>query len=388
MKITAIHTFIVDAYRTNWVFVKIQTDEGIQGIGESTLEYKEHAVAGAIKDLERFLLGKDPSRIEDIWHSIYRDAYWRGGPVLMSALSGIEMALWDIKGKQLDVPVYELLGGKVRDAIPCYANGWFAPARRPDEFAAKARDAVAAGFAALKWDPFGSAYRSISRKELDDAIACVTAVKEAVGSSAELLIEGHGRFDVATSVRIAQALEPFGILWFEEPTPPDSLDALAEVKRRSRVPIAAGERLYSRWEAARFLELRCADFIQPDPSHIGGIGELKKVAAMAEAFHIAVCPHNPSGPVANAASLQLAACVPNFQYLETMASDVPWRRDVCPESVRFENGQMTIPTAPGLGVDLDEAAMAAHPYKPHDLRHYRGDLTDIRPSDARSFFSK
>jgi galactonate dehydratase len=334
-----------------------------------------------------FLKGQDPSRIEDLWHRIYRDAYWRGGPVLMSALSGIEMALWDIKGKHLNVPVYELLGGKVRDDVPCYANGWFAPARTPDEFAAKARAALTQGFAALKWDPFGSAYRSITTAELDEALTCIAAVREATKGSADLLIEGHGRFDIATAVRIARALEPFDVLWFEEPTPPDSLEALAEVKRRSRVPIAAGERLYSRWEAARFLEMRCADFIQPDPSHIGGIGELKKVAAMAEAHHVAVCPHNPSGPVANAACLQLAACVPNFQYFETMSVDVPWRQDICREHVILTCGRMSIPTAPGLGVELDEDAIARHPYQPHPLRHYSGTLTQIRPPDAGAFFS-
>ncbi len=386
MKITAIKTLICHCYRTNWVFVKVMTDEGLYGVGESTLEYRELTVAQAVKELERTLVGRDPHQIEAIWHQTYRDAYWRGGPVLMSALSGVEMALWDIKGKALGVPVYQLLGGKVRDSVPCYANGWFAPAKTPDEFAAKAREAVAAGFSGLKWDPFGAAYMEISKSALRESLRCVEAVVGAVGPEVEILIEGHGRFNVATAIRIAQALEEYDITWFEEPVPPDNLEALAEVKSRVRVPIAAGERLYSRWDYQRFFSLRCADFAQPDVSHVGGIMEIKKIAAQAEANHLAICPHNPSGPVANAASLQLAACVPNFRVLETMSSDVSWRGEISDEKVIFRNGCMQIPDAPGLGIDLNEAAIAEHPYQPKDLRHYTGALTDIRPKESSSYY--
>jgi galactonate dehydratase len=382
MKITAIKTFVCDAYRCNWVFVKVLTDAGLHGVGEATLEMRELTVAQACRELERYFIGQDPHAIERLWHEAYRDAYWRGGPVLMSALSAVEMALWDIKGKALGAPVWQLLGGQVRDRVPCYANGWFAPAKTPAEFAAKAKAAVAAGWRGLKFDPFGAAYRNISPPDLAAALAIIGAVRDAVAGQAELLIEGHGRFNVPTAIRIGRALEQFDVLWFEEPVPPDNLDALLEVKRRVRVPIAAGERLYSRWDAERFLRLGCADYIQPDVSHCGGLGELKKIAAMAEAGHIAICPHNPSGPVANAATLQLAACVPNFHLLETMASDVPWRREVSTETLRVEHGEMIIPTAPGLGIDIVEAAIAEHPYQPHNLRHYTGQLTDIRPPDA------
>ena len=386
MKITGIRTFLCHAYRTNWVFAKVLTDEGLHGVGEATLEYRETTVAEAIRELERTFVGRDPHQIEALWHEAYRSTYFRGGPVFQSALSAVEMALWDIKGKALGVPVYQLLGGKVRDSVPCYANGWFAPAKTPAEFAAKAKAAVAAGFAGLKWDPFGSAYLDIAKADLRLALDNIEAVKAAVGDQVDLLIEGHGRFNVATAVRVARELERFDILWFEEPVPPDNLGALLEVKQRSRVPIAAGERLYSRWEASRFLEMRCADFIQPDVSHCGGIGELKKIAAMAEARHIAICPHNPSGPVANAATLQLAACTPNFFIHETMAVDVPWRAEICNEHVAFAQGRMTIPDAPGLGIDLNEEAIAAHPYQARDLRHYTGSLTDIRPADATDYF--
>jgi galactonate dehydratase len=206
-----------------------------------------------------------------------------------------------------------------------------------------------------------------------------------VGTEVDLLIEGHGRFDVATAVRIARELERFDVFWFEEPVPPGNLAALREVKDRSRVPIAAGERLYGRWEYREFFDILPADFIQPDPSHVGGIGELKKIAATAETHFLSVCPHNPSGPVANAASLQLAACVPNFFILETMAADVPWRQEITDESVTMREGKMQIPDRPGLGIRLNPEGIDAHPYQPHDLRHYKGTLTDIRPEGGTGF---
>jgi galactonate dehydratase len=367
--------------------VKVLTDSGLHGVGEATIEYRERTVVEAILELERVFVGRDPHQIEALWHEAYRSTYFRGGPIYQSALSAVEMALWDIKGKDMGVPVYQLLGGKVRDSVPCYANGWFAPAKLPAEFAERAKAAVAAGFVGLKWDPFGSAYLDISRTDLNLALECIEAVKSVVGSQVDLMIEGHGRFNIATAVRVARELERFNILWFEEPVPPDNFDALLEVKQRSHVPIAAGERLYSRWEALRFIEMSCADYIQPDVSHCGGIGELKKIAAIAEAKHIALCPHNPSGPVANAATLQLAACTPNFFIHETMAVDVAWRKEICNEQVHFAQGRMSIPDGPGLGIELNEEAIALHPYQARDLRHYNGTLTDIRPNNAKSYFA-
>ena len=386
MKVTAIETHICHAYRTNWVFVKVLTDAGIHGVGEATLETRELTVAQAISELERTLVGRDPHAVEAFWHDARRDAYWRGGPVLMSALASVEMALWDIKGKDLGVPVYQLLGGKVRDAVPCYANGWFAPARTPDEFATKARSAVDAGWKGLKFDPFGSAYMHLGRSEFSAALDCVEAVVDAVGNRAEILIEAHGRFNVPTAIRIGRALERFDLFWLEEPIPPDSMAELAEVRRNVRVPIAAGERLYSRWDYVDFFRQGCADYVQPDVSHAGGLMELKKIAAMAECQYIPVCPHNPSGPVANAATLQVAATLPNFLLLETMSSDVPFRRDVSTERVQFESGMMQIPDGPGLGIDIDVEAIASRPYEARDLRHYVGTLTDIRPPDATGYF--
>lgn len=388
MKVTQIKTFICHAYRTNWVFVKVITDSGLYGVGEATLEYREPTVVQAIKELERYLVGKDPHNIEAFWHDTYRDAYWRGGVVLMSALAGVEMALWDIKGKDLGVPVYQLLGGKVRDSVKCYANAWFAGAKKPEEFAQKAKIAVKNGFSGLKWDPFGKEYLNIDPKHLNDALDCIAAVKDAVGDQVHLIIEGHGRFNVPTAVRIGNALEKFGILWFEEPIPPDDKKGIAWVRSKIATPVSGGERLYSRFEYADYLRMECADFWQPDVSHAGGIMEVRKIAAMAESHYIPVCPHNPSGPVANAATLQLAACIPNFYLLETMANDIPWRADVSTEKVKFENSEMFIPYLPGLGIDINEEEIAKHPYECRNLRHYVGTLTDIRPEGSTGYFQK
>ncbi len=386
MKITDLKAFPVDCFRTNWVFVKVYTDEGLTGVGEATLEYKEHALLGALDHIRDYLIGQNPLDIERHYHAIYRDAYWRGGAVLMSALSAVEMALWDILGKHLGVPVYQLLGGKVHDDVRIYVNGWFAGAKTPEQFAEKAKIAVQRGVTAMKWDPFGKSYLQISNAELDTALRCVAAVREAVGDAVDLLIEGHGRFDVPTGIRIAKELEPFRPMFFEEPTPPDNVAALRAVRDKSPVAIAAGERLYGRTGFRELFETRAADYIQPDISHAGGIMELKKIAATAESYYIPFAPHNPSGPVANAATLQLAATCPNFCILEIMYSDVEWRKDVTNESLHYANGRIAIPDRPGLGIEIDETACAAHPYRPHTLRHYTGALTDIRPAKTEFYF--
>lgn len=389
MKITAIKTFICNAYRTNWVFVKVLTDQpGLYGVGEATLEYRELTVAQACAEMERDLKGHDPRDIEALWHSGYRDTYWRSGPVLSSALSAVDMALWDILGKDLGVPVWRLLGGQVRDRATCYANAWFAGSKTPEDFAEKAAAALKLGYQALKWDPFGSAYRNLDPRQFRAAMDCVAKVYEVTRGQADLIIEGHGRFETPAAVRIAHALEEFGVLWFEEPLLPDSLEALADLKRRVRIPLAFGERLYTRWQFRSLLELRAADFIQPDVSHAGGISELRKIAAMAEACYVPFCPHNPSGPVANAATLQLAASVPGFYLLETMSTDVPWRAEISTEQLKMENGALCVPTGPGLGIDINEEAIARHPYQPTALRHYRGTLVDIRPEDAKTYYKQ
>ena len=385
MKITDLKMIHI---RPRWMFLKIETDEGICGWGEPVVEGRARTVETAVNEFRPMLIGADPLKIEHLWQGMYRRTFYRGGPILCSAISGIEMALWDIKGKDLGVPVYKLLGGKVRDSVKCYANGWFAGAKTPEEFAEKAKIAVENGFSGLKWDPFGKAYLNIDPKSLNDALDCVAAVKDAVGDKVHLIIEGHGRFNVPTAVRIGNALEKFGILWFEEPIPPDDKKGIAWVRSKISTPVSGGERLYSRFEYADYLRMECADFWQPDVSHAGGIMEVRKIASMAEAHYIPVCPHNPSGPVANAATLQLAACTPNFYLLETMSSDIPWRADVSTEKVKFENSEMFIPDLPGLGIDINEEEIAKHPYECRNLRHYAGTLTDIRPADSKGYFRK
>lgn len=386
MKITDVKTFVVDCFRTNWVFVKVYTDEGICGVGEVTLEYKEKALCGAVEHIKNYLVGKDPRQIEKHYHDIYRDAYWRGGAVLMSALSAVECALWDILGKSLGVPVYQLLGGKVNNDCRIYVNGWFAGAKTPDEFAEKAKIAVKRGITAMKWDPFGKSYLQISNKDLDTALECVAKVREAVGNGVDLLIEGHGRFDVPTGIKIAKELEQFKPMWFEEPVPPNNIEALKAVRDKSPVAISAGERLYTRFDYNPLFAARAADYIQPDVSHAGGIMELKKIAGIAESNYIPFAPHNPSGPVANAATLQLAACCPNFCILEIMYSDVDYRKFVTDERLVYENGRIKVGDKPGLGIELNEEECLKHPYAEHNLRHYTGALTDIRPPKTEFYF--
>lgn len=386
MKITKIETFIVYAYRLNWVFVAVHTDRGIIGWGESSLEYKAHAVVASIHELERYLIGKDPRAIEAHYENMFRDSYWRVGPVLMSAISGIEMALWDILGKDLGVPVYQLLGGKVNDKVKLYANGWFKGSTKPEHFAEAAKRAKARGFKALKWDPFGKSYMEIDKHELCFALDCVKAVKEAVGDEIDLLIEGHGRFNLPTALRIARKLEEFDPYFFEEPIPPDNPAIMSELRSKSPVPIAAGERMYTVFGFDQLLSNQCVDYVQPDISHAGGFLQCKKIAAMAQARYVGFAAHNPSGPIANAATLQLAACTPNYVIHEIMATDVPWRKEVVDEELFFSDGLLKIPEKPGLGIDIKTENLDRFPYQPVDLRHYSGNLTDIRPTDEEPYF--
>ena len=386
MKITDIKVYIMDAYRTNWTFIKVETDEGLYGWGEASLGTQEMALKGCVEDLKRLIIGRNPLEIERMRFEVYRDIYWKGGPVLMSAISGVEMAMWDIVGKFFNTPVYNLFGGKMRDRVKMYANGWFAGAKTPDEFAAAAAKAKEMGITALKWDPFGKNYLYMDNAEFRRSMEIVEAVRGAVGNDVDLLIEAHGRFDIATGIKIANALKPFDPYFLEEPTPPDSFDALAEVRRKSPVPIAAGERVYSPMQLRTFLEKGCADYIQPDVSHCGGISAIKKMAAIAETYYVALAPHNPSGPVANAASLNLAAALPGFRILEIMLTDVSWRSELTNEKVVFENGNILIPDGAGLGLELNEENCLKYPFQPIDLRHYKGTLTNIRPADKTSTY--
>ena len=388
MKITDIKAFTMDAFRTNWTFIKMETDEGLYGWGEASLGTREHALEGCVEDMKRMVVGRNPIDIEKMWFEVYRDSYWKGGPVMMSALSGIEIACWDIAGKFYNAPVCNLIGGRLRDKVPMYANAWFIGARTPEEFAGKAKYTVSKGVKALKWDPFGKAHMTLSRREMDAAVACVGAVREAVGPEVELLIECHGRFNHFTAVSMSRELAPFKPMFIEEPTVPDCIDSLKWVRDHSMVPVAAGERFYGKYAFWDVLHKEAIDIAQPDIFHNGGILESKKVAAMCESCHVPVSFHNPSGPVSNAAILQLAACTPNFLIHEIMITDGTFRQNVTNEKVYYQDGFILVPDKPGLGIQVNEEYLKTRPYLPRNLRHYTGTLTDIRPKDDTVYYFK
>ena len=388
MKITSVDTFVVDFYRTNLVIIRVGTDEGVTGLGEATLEGKERAVQGAVAELTEAVIGLDPTRIAGTLYELARDWYWRGGAVIMTALSSLEMALWDISARDLGVPVSRLLGGATRDRVRAYANGWFSGAVTPEDYATAAARTVDQGFRGLKWDPFENYDLTITSKQLDRVIAQIEAVRLAVGRDVELFIDGHGRFDVRHATMIAREIAQFDPVWFEEPCPPDNLDALVEVRRGSPVPIAAGERWFGRQGFVPALARGAVDFVQPDVTHAGGIAELAFISTLAATSYVGFAPHNPSGPLSTAATLQLAATLPNFRYLEIMATDVPWRPEITNERLTLtEGGDVIIPNGIGLGIELDLEAIARHPFVPHPMRMFHDAIYDIRPHDERSFFN-
>ncbi|MDP9887489.1 mandelate racemase/muconate lactonizing enzyme family protein [Pseudarthrobacter enclensis] len=388
MRITNLDTVVVDFYRTNVIFVRLSTDEGFTGIAEATLEGQEQAVVGAVAVLATAVVGKDPTRISQTIYELNRDAYWRGGPVSMTALSALEMTMWDVSARALGVPVHRMLGGQVRDRVRAYANGWFSGAATPDDFAEAAVQTVAQGFRGLKWDPFEAADLFLEPRDLRRMLEPVAAVREAVGDDVELFIEGHGRFDVPTAIRVARELEQFQPVFFEEPCPPDGIDALVEVRSKSPVAIAAGERWMGRNMFIPALARNAVDYIQPDVTHAGGLLELSFLSTLAAAHYVPFAPHNPSGPLSTAATLQLGATLPNFRYLEIMATDVPWRRDISDERLQLTaEGDVLIPDGVGLGIELDYDAIAEHPFAPHPMRIFNDAVADIRPPDARSYFN-
>ena len=374
MKITGLKTFVANVSRTNFVFVKLYTDEGIDGVGEATLEWKTLTVVSALEELERVLVGENPFRTDALIEQLHRDSYWRTGAVFRTALGAIDAALLDIKGKALGVPVYELLGGQQRDRVDCYANHWFFGAVDPDDYAARARDAVAMGYRALKWDPFEDADLEMTPQQRRRTVDIVAAVRAAVGPDIDLMLDVHGRLNVPTAIAMCRALEPYGLRWIEEPTPPENIDALAEVRRHSPVPIAAGERFFEPSRFAEALAKNAVDVLQPDVSHAGGLSETKRIAHLAHTHLIPVAPHNPVGPVMNAMTLHTAVSIPNMSIFETVSVDVPWRRELVRETLVFENGALLAPKAPGLGVELIEEACARFPYEATNLPLYDGSM--------------
>ena len=363
MKIREVKTLLAFGGRQTWVFVLIETDAGITGIGEASMEGKELAVQAAVGELARFLIGRDPTCIEQNWQIMYRHGFWRGGVVLNTALSGIEQALWDIAGKELGAPVYRLLGGACRDQVQLYTH---CGGRSPDDLARNAQALVAKGWRALKIGSLGFEHFANEGQCVESATRHVRALREAVGPEVMLMMDAHGRHTPTQAIRLARALEPFDLFFLEEPVPPDNVDAFKRLAEAGlNINIATGERLFTKWGYRELLERQYVDIIQPDVCHDGGILETRKIAAMAETYYVRVAPHNPNGPVATAASVQLGACLPNFVILE-YALNQPWRDQVLQKPLEIVNGYVALPTEPGLGVELNYEAIAKMPYKPLD----------------------
>lgn len=357
----------VDGAWRNWLFVRIETEDGLVGWGEATLEGREEAVGGAIDDFRRLLVGRDAGHVRRLVHAMTRHGYWESGPVISSAVGGVEIALWDLLGRALGQPVHALLGGAMRDRARVYSNAWYFGSEDPADFAARARETVAAGYTALKFDPFGSAELVMPRAELRDAVARVAAVREAVGPGVDLLVEGHGRFGVETAIRAGRALAALDVGFFEEPVVPGDVEALGRVAAAVPVPVAAGERCYDLQDCARVIRAG-ATVLQPDVIHVGGILRTVAAAALAEAASVVVAPHNASGPIATAATLQVAAAIPNLLIQEMFAPvDAAWKDAIARPPAAIHAGFVAIPDGPGLGVDVDEEVARAHPLVTRDL---------------------
>jgi galactonate dehydratase len=363
MRIFGFETFLANAGLRNYLFIRLRTDDGLTGVGEATLEWQEKTVQTLAHEwVERRVLGRDPFDIEAIVGGMIRDQY-QGGSTVMTAISAVEIALWDLVGKACKQPLYRLLGGRCHDRLPAYANGWYGGASTPPEYAEKARAVVARGYRGLKFDPFGTAWKELSREHADAAVDIVAAVRQAVGPRVDLMIEFHGRLATSAAISVIRRLERFDLAWCEEPFVPESLELLAEVKRSVQAPIAAGERLYTQADFYRLTALRAADVVQMDPAHCGGIWAAKKIAAMAEAQDMRVAPHCSIGPVALAACLHFDMSTPNFMVQEAFAEfDVPWRNALVCGWNPVKNGEFILSDEPGLGLTLDERAIADHPY--------------------------
>ncbi|TSD58410.1 galactonate dehydratase [Aeromicrobium piscarium] len=370
MRISDVATVVVGAELRNWVFVKVTTDEGLVGWGEATLEWQTRAVVGAVDDLRPLLLGEDAMRTEHLWQSMCRHHFFKGGIVTMSAISGIEQALHDVKAKTLGVPLYQLLGGSVRDRLRFYDHlgGGDSSAvyetGSPEAFGEAAASSVADGFDALKIlaVPVGAPLSGSAGVRL--AVARMAAVREAVGPDVDVMVDLHGRTSPAMAIRYGRALAPYDPWFLEEPTQPEDIGALRGIADAVPVPIATGERLIGRRAFVDLLAERACAVIQPDVCHCGGVAELKRIAALAESYGVAVAPHNPLGPVATAVNVHIGLSTPNLLIQEVMRVDVPWRQEVVTGELAVVGPSVGLPSASGIGVEVDEDAAARHPYAP------------------------
>jgi galactonate dehydratase len=381
MKIIGLKTYLVPP---RWCFVRIETDSGIVGWGEPVVEGRAQTVAAAVDELSDYLIGKDPGHIEDLWSVMYRGGFYRGGPILMSAIAGIDQALWDIKGKHLGVPVHTLLGGPVRDRIRVYS--WIG-GDRPAETARAATEAVARGFTAVKMNGTEEMQYVDSYEKVERVLANVEAVRDAVGPHIGLGVDFHGRVHKPMAKVLMRELAPYKLMFIEEPVLSEHLEAIPELAAISPAPIALGERLYSRWDFKRVLEMGGVDIIQPDPSHAGGITETRKIAAMAEAYDVALALHCPLGPIALAANLQLdAICHNAFIQEQSLGIHYNAANDlldyVTDRNVfAYEDGFVKIPDGPGLGIEVNEAyvterAAIGHRWRNPIWRHADGSVAE------------
>jgi len=368
VKITRVEVLAADVGPV-YVFVKLHTDEGITGVGEPSCCGKPNALTGAVRDLEPYLIGQDPFAIERLWNNMHRTVIWRGGPILSAALSGVEHALWDIKARALGVPVWQLLGGKVRERVEVYA--WI-HGSTPGSYAENALLRLEEGFRTVKYTPMeftGLGYDVAHGKRVE---ARVRAVREAVGDEVGMAIDGHGQLNPVNAVEMARRMAPYGILFYEEPVLPENVDAMAHVRRTCGIPVATGERLFTRYAYRELLVKEAVDVLQADVGNAGGILEVYKIAAMAEAFYASLAPHNPWSPLTTAISLHLDAVVPNFLIQEIpTAGAPPGRARLVQQEIEHPvEGHLEVPDGPGWGVDLDEEFIAAHAWDPTQVREH------------------
>ncbi|WP_029138184.1 galactonate dehydratase [Nakamurella lactea] len=380
MKITEVSAVVCNARMRNWIFVKVVTDQpGLIGWGEATLEWHTNGVVGAIKDLSELLVGEDPRRIEHLWQMMYRQHFWHGNGVVRStAISGIDIALWDIAGKIHGVPCHQLWGGRVRDYVKmyCHLGGgsmekfYQTPVSDYRAFAELASAAVADGFTAMKSMAVPATMPVEGLSAVRHAEGCVAAMREAVGPDVDLMVDCHARPSPAMGLRFAKALDDYGLLFLEEPCWPEAVEGLARINAATTTPIATGERVIGLQQFRALFEAGAMDVCQLDITHAGGLTEARKIAAMADSYRIALAPHNPQGPVSTAASLEFGFSQPGYIICESVHSDVPWRADIVQESHPIDPvGRLARPhDRPGLGIELNEAEIAKHPYQPEVLQ--------------------
>jgi galactonate dehydratase len=368
MKIARVETFLANAGLRNYLFVKLTTDSGLVGVGEASLEWQERAVEILLSEwVAPRVMDRDPFDIEAVIGDMVRDQY-QGGSTVMTAISGVEIAMWDLIGKACGQPVYKLIGGRVRESVRVYANGWYGGCRTPADFASRAVAVVALGYAAIKFDPFTTSWKTLSRTEEVAALNIVEAVAEAVGPEIGLMIDIHGRLAAGEAIRFIRQLTTQNIVWCEEPVAPENLELLKEVKAAVAPPISAGERLYTLADFARLTSMRACDVIQMDIAHCGGLSAAKKVAALAAVQDMAVSPHCSIGPVAFAAAIHFAWSTSNMHLLESFAEfDVDWRSDLVGGWNPLQRALIALPDKPGLGLEIDEAVIAEHPYRAHSF---------------------